>query len=1164
MMKKEFLIKAFALMACLMCSTGAMAQEAYANFTPSDSTLTFYFDTQRSSRPGTTYSLNTGESYPDWSYYSSIVYHLAFDPSFAAARPTTTSSWFRGMDKLTTITGIHYLNTSLVTDMEHMFHGCTLLRSIDLSAFDTRNVADMNSMFVGCKSLISLDLSALDTRNVTDMNCMFAGCTTLTSLDLSTLDTGNVTDMNGMFGACTALTSIDLSPLNTGNVTNMSRLFYECRSLTSVNLSGINTGNVTDMNSMFTRCSSLLSMDLSGLNTGNVINMAEMFLGCSTLTSVNMSGLNTSNVINMRGMFMECTSLTTIDLSTIDTGKVTNMASMFMGCKALTSFDWRNFKPGGLTNIAYMFHGCSALASANLSGLNTGNVTNMAYMFYGCSALASIALTGINTESVADMSNMFSYCTSLASLDLSGWSNSNLIQMAGMFSDCRALTTLDLSEFGTENVVNMAGAFYGCSSLKSLDLSGLNTQNVVYMTSMIRDCRALTTLDLSGFNTKSAKFMAHMFSGCNNLSTIYAGNEWSTDSVTQSSEMFYGCTHLIGGQGTTYDESQVDAARAHIDGGPINPGYLSIKNGPAPSIAYALLSTDGATLTFYCDSLRSSRQGTTYLLNTSGPNPGWADAAMGITHVVFDSTCVDARPTSTRNWFSQMNRLDSITGITYLNTSFVTDMRKMFAGCTSLTTLDVSGFSTENVTNMWAMFDGCESLTALDVRGFNTSRVTNMARMFSGCRSLAALDVSSMSTASATDLAGIFAGCESLTSLDVSSFSTGSVKYMGWMFSGCKSLTSLDMGNLSTAKVTEMEYMFEGCESLTSLDLSGFSTANVRNMEAMFDGGSRLETIDASSAWRTDAVVESSNMFRGCTRLVGGMGTTHDENHVDATRARIDGGPDQPGYFTGKAARLRGDVNADGEVNIADVNCIISAIQGDVDTYEGRADVNNDGEVTVADINAIIEIILGDYTPTPGQSEHKYVDLGLPSGTLWATCNIGASRPEDNGDYFSWGETVPKDYYSWSTYKWCNGLSTMTKYNNESGFGTVDSKIQLDAEDDAAYVNWGPQWRMPTQEQQQELIDQCTWTQKTQNGVVGHLVTGPNGNTIFLPAAGFRIDETTPSLNGNGNYWSRTLSQSSSSKAYSLSTITHSYSNPALCSSIDRLAGHTVRAVRVP
>jgi len=359
-------------------------------------------------------------------------------------------------------------------------------------------------------------------------------------------------------------------------------------------------------------------MDLSGLNTGNVINMAEMFLGCSTLTSVNMSGLNTSNVISMRGMFMECTSLTTIDLSTIDTGKVTNMASMFMGCKALTSID--------------------------LSGLNTGNVTNMAYMFYGCSALASIALTGINTESVADMSNMFSYCTSLASLDLSGWSNSNLIQMAGMFSDCRALTTLDLSEFGTENVVNMAGAFYGCSSLKSLDLSGLTPQNVVYMTSMIRDCRALTTLDLSGFNTKSAKFMAHMFSGCNNLSTIYAGNEWSTDSVTQSSEMFYGCTHLIGGQGTTYDESQVDAARAHIDGGPINPGYLSIKNGPAPSIAYALLSTDGATLTFYCDSLRSSRQGTTYLLNTSGPNPGWADAAMGITHVVFDSTCVDARP----------------------------------------------------------------------------------------------------------------------------------------------------------------------------------------------------------------------------------------------------------------------------------------------------------------------------------------------------------------------------------------------------------------------------------------------------------------------------------------------------------------------------------------
>lgn len=99
-------------------------------------------------------------------------------------------------------------------------------------------------------------------------------------------------------------------------------------------------------------------------------------------------------------------------------------------------------------------------------------------------------------------------------------------------------------------------------------------------------------------------------------------------------------------------------------------------------------------------------------------------------------------------------------------------------------------------------------------------------------------------------------------------------------------------------------------------------------------------------------------MFHGCIRLVGGQGTTYDENHVDATRAHIDGGPGNPGYFTGMVDVLQGDVNADGEVNIADVNCIQDIILGTPATDGSRADVNLDGEVTIADINAVMDIIL--------------------------------------------------------------------------------------------------------------------------------------------------------------------------------------------------------------
>ena len=450
--------------------------------------------------------------------------------------------------------------------------------------------------------------------------------------------------------------------------------------------------------------------------------------------------------------------------------------------------------------------------------------------------------------------------------------------------------------------------------------------------------------------------MNHMFHSCNRLETIYISKDWSTDSVTISYSMFLDCFSLVGEQGTTYDVNHVDVAYAHLDGGPANPGYLSYKREP-----YASLSTGQTkTMTFYYDPERSTRSGSTYLLNTGVANPDWFADAASVTRVQFDSTFVFVRPTTTFGWFSGMNKLDTIIGIQYLNTDSVTDMRRMFQGCESLTVVDLSGFNTANVTNMWAMFVGCKSLASVDLGGFNTSQVTNMARMFSGCESLTSLDLSGFKTDNVKDMAGMFAGCSKLKNLDVSGFNTSRVKYMSWMFDGCKLLISIDLNGFSTPRVTEMECMFQGCESLTVLDLSRFKTRNVHDMEAMFKGCSHLETIYAGYGWSTNAVAESGEMFAGCTSLVGGQGTTYDEHHVDAARARVDGGPEHPGYFTGSTTEipLPGDVNGDGEVSIADVNCIINVILGSPDIYDGRADVNDDGEITIADVNAVLAFII--------------------------------------------------------------------------------------------------------------------------------------------------------------------------------------------------------------
>ena len=131
------------------------------------------------------------------------------------------------------------------------------------------------------------------------------------------------------------------------------------------------------------------------------------------------------------------------------------------------------------------------------------------------------------------------------------------------------------------------------------------------------------------------------------------------------------------------------------------------------------------------------------------------------------------------------------------------------------------------------------------------------------------------------------------------------------------------------------------------------------------------------------------------------------------------------------------------------------------------------------------------------------VDLGL--SVYWATCNIGASKPEDYGDYFAWGETEPKEDYSLYTYKWYNGsANTLTKYNNDSSAGTVDNKTVLEPEDDVAHVKLGGKWRMPTDAEWTELSDNCSWLGASLNGVYGCFVLATNGNSIFIPAAGWR------------------------------------------------------------
>ncbi len=172
------------------------------------------------------------------------------------------------------------------------------------------------------------------------------------------------------------------------------------------------------------------------------------------------------------------------------------------------------------------------------------------------------------------------------------------------------------------------------------------------------------------------------------------------------------------------------------------------------------------------------------------------------------------------------------------------------------------------------------------------------------------------------------------------------------------------------------------------------------------------------------------------------------------------------------------------------------------------------------------------------ENGYAWIDLGL--SVKWATCNVGASKPEEYGCYFAWGEVEPKATYNWATYKWANGSeTTMTKYCSESSYGNngfTDDKTVLDAEDDAATVNMGGNWRMPTFEEAKELVDNCTWKWTSRNGINGYEVKSKtNGNSIFLPAAGYCAYSSTASQIGEtARYSSSSLQLTRSNCSYYL------------------------------
>ena len=967
-------------------SPGYFTYLPYAELSSDHKTLTFYCD---NNRPAGAYLLNHGSNRPGWYTYASSVERVVFDSSFAHAWPATTYSWFGVMENLTSIEGLHYLNTAHVNNMGRMFEMCRKLTTLDLARFNTAEVTDMLWMFGSLSALKTIYVSdGWTVANVVRHEPMFSGSTNLvggkgtaydvyhTNKTYARIDGGTgspgyltaapyvvvSTDNKTLTFYCDnykssrAGTSFFIKPVTPGVApewypyrstvttvkfdasfanacpTDMVSWFAGFTQLTSVTgLANVNTSEVTSLNRLFYGCSKLTTLDLSGFQTSKVTNMGEMFSGCSALTTVKVAtGWNTSAVTVSSEMFQGCTNIvgsagTTFDSSHSD--------------KTYARIDRGTSAPGYLSAeieaYAYLTGGSLIFYYDGLRLTRVGttyvikNTINPDWVADGKNATVQHVYFD-NSFAAARPTTMYKWFYGMTNLvDVTGLSNLNtsaVTAMSYLFADCSKLTTLSLSHFDTSNTTSTYYMFNGCSGLKILDLS---------------------SFDMSKVTT-----MASMFGGCSALERIFVGEGWTIRSGVNDTNMFTGCTNLRSHLGTAYNGSNVSSDYAHVDDASQTPrGYLS----PAP---YAVLNS--SKLTFYCDLQKSTRTGTVFNIPTTfNIAPPWFTSRSRIFEVAFDPSFKYSRQQSGYYWFYGMDILARITGLNYLNTSMMQNMNGMFFECKKLTEVDLGDFNTSQVTTMNKMFQGCTQLKTIVIgSGWDLTNVTSSTDMFTGCTHLlgpngtaynashvdkgwARLDTNflpgyltyrpyavfysnnnylyfyadSNPNTKSGDCFVINAGdedapwyTENISSgvthviFDSSFLNAHPTTTKSWFRDMGRLVSIANLDRLHTEQVTDMSSMFRGC-SLTTLNLSGFNTANVKNMDSMFQGSNSLTTVNISANWNTDNVTSSTNMFTGCSAIVGGNGTTYSGSHVDKEYARLDA-EGTPGYFTGEPPYL--------------------------------------------------------------------------------------------------------------------------------------------------------------------------------------------------------------------------------------------------------------------
>ena len=696
--------------------------------------------------------------------------------------------------------------------------------------------------------------------------------------------------------------------LNTSDVTNMANMFQKCRLVESLDLSGWNTGKVTNMANMFATCTKLGGLDLSTFDTQEVTNMTNMFSGCTSLTSLDLSGWNTKKVLRMNGMFASCSALTALDVKHFDTQNVTDLGRMFYNCKNLPKVTINTWNTQKVTTMKELFAGCSKMTSVNMQGMNMRKVKDMSLMFSGCSSLETVFLLDCETFAATDMNHMFSGCTSLTRLVLNSFDTYSVTDMSYMFANCTNLETINTGEFwDTESVSNSEGMFENCEKL-------VGAQGTVYNDGYTdKDYARLDGGDATpGYLSGAAEAYVVKNTETITLSDDYWGYTWEEDRdvlifrYDENKNFQNGSVYELNAAGQDPEFKWDGYYKRIIDS--------SFQNYLPVSTRYW----------FSCEQI----EGIEYL-NTE--NVTDMSFMFGTDLTTLDLSAWDTSNVTDMSYMFLDSNLTT-QDLSAWDTSNVTNMRYMFTHCSNLTTLDLSGWNIPSCCNCEQIFIDTGSLENLFLNKVTASTIESLCKeiilatgseypdlrptplkvvklndaqlpqsiagLFSNYPNLTTIEMKGCDASFLMNLDAAFEGCTSLQGIDLSSLSQGQITSMNATFKDCTNLQTVIMPSSDNKNLTDMNSTFEGCTRLQNLDFSSFDLSHVTNTANMLSGCRRLQTIYCNQEVNA---TNSEGMFTDCLRLMGSEGTTLDDDHLDASYARVDGGNSAPGYFTAKA-----------------------------------------------------------------------------------------------------------------------------------------------------------------------------------------------------------------------------------------------------------------------